>query len=164
MLEQVRQERAPTRQRRDHVAPLVLIGRATFILASEPLSDRIDPFLFTALAMTGAAWATGLLTAARGGVSVDSLARAGAPLLGLALLSTVVPAVAFLVGMRRVGAPTAAILSCLEVVVTCVVAWVALGDHLTPVQLAGCAAVVVAVVVLKRRPGNFPRLVDDKPS
>jgi drug/metabolite transporter (DMT)-like permease len=123
----------------------------TFILASEPLSARIDPFLFTALAMTGAAWATGLLTVARGGVPAGSVVQAGVPLLGLALLSTVVPAVAFLVGMRRVGAPTAAILSCAEVAVTCVVAWAALGDRLTPVQLAGCAAVVVAVVVLNRR-------------
>jgi drug/metabolite transporter (DMT)-like permease len=109
----------------------------TFILASEPLSDRIDPFLFTALAMTGAAWTTGLFTLAAGGAPV------GSGSLCLALLSTVVPAVAFLFGLRRLGAPTAAILSCTEVVVTRTVAWAALGDHLTPVELCGCAAVVI---------------------
>lgn len=127
------------------------ITYTTFILASERLSDRSDPLLFTALAMTGAACTTGVLTVLRGGVPAASAAHAGMPLLGLALLCTVVPSATFLLGMRRVGAPTAAILSCAEVVVTCAVAATALGDHLTPVQLIGCAAIVGAVVLLNRR-------------
>ena len=123
----------------------------TFILASEPLSERIDPFLFTALAMTGAACATGVLTLARGDLDLGAVGQAGMSLLGLALLATVVPALTFLLGLRRVGASAAAVLSCTEVVVTCAVAHAVLGDHLTPVQLAGCAVIVVAVVILNRR-------------
>jgi drug/metabolite transporter (DMT)-like permease len=84
------------------------VSYTSFILAGEPLSDRIDPFLFTALAITGAACATGALTAAQGGVDLSPVIRAAVPLLGLALLSTVAPGLAFLFGLRRVGASTAA--------------------------------------------------------
>jgi drug/metabolite transporter (DMT)-like permease len=115
---------------------------AAFILLSEPVARRMDAFLFTALAMTGAACATGLFTLARGGVPGAALARAAVPLLGLALLSTVVPAVAFLLGLRHVGAARAAILSCAEVAVTCAAAWAVLGQRLTLPQLAGCVAIL----------------------
>ncbi|SDM56205.1 EamA family transporter [Allokutzneria albata] len=134
------------------VAGLVAaVTYTTFILASEPLSERVDPFLFTALAMTGAACATGVLTLVRGDLDLGAVGQAGMSLLGLALLATVVPALTFLLGLRHVGASAAAVLSCAEVVVTCVVAHAVLGDHLTPVQLAGCATILAAVVVLNRR-------------
>ena len=121
---------------------------SAFILLSEPLSQRVDAFLFTALTMTGAAAATVGVTVARGGVPFGAVTHAGAALLALALVSTVAAAVAFLSGLRRIGAATTAILSCTEVVVACTVAATALGDRLSPIQLAGCAAIVAAVVVL----------------
>jgi hypothetical protein len=72
-----------------------------------------------------------------------SLSRAAVPLIGLALVSTVVATVAFQLGLARVGAASAAILSCWEVVVTCAVAAIALGDRLTPARIAGCAAILL---------------------
>ncbi len=119
-----------------------------YILASEPLSRRTDPFLLMALALTGAAAATWIVVFARGGVAVSSMIEAGPPLLGLALLSTVVAAMAFLLGLKLVGASTAALLSCVEVVVACAVAAFALGDRLTTAQLMGCVVIVAAAVFL----------------
>lgn len=131
-----------------------LVSAATYsgyIVASEPLSERVDPFLFMALALTGAALSTGSIAVASTGIDAAAIARAAGPLAGLALLSTIVAATAFLLGVRRIGAPTAAVLSCMEVVVACGVATTALGDHLTPVQIAGCAAILAAAITLTRR-------------
>ena len=128
-----------------------LVSAATYsgyILASEPLAERADPFLFMALALTGAALSTGSIAVASSGIDTAAIARAAGPLAGLALLSTIVAATAFLLGVRRIGASAASVLSCMEVVVSCGVAMVALGDRLTPMQLAGCAAILAAAVTL----------------
>jgi len=124
-----------------------------FILTSEPVARRLDPFLFTALAMTGAALATGAVCAAGGGVPVAPVLRAAGPLSALAVLSTVVPVVAFFAGLRRVGAATAAVLSCTEVVVAVAVAAAALGDRVTPLRATGCVAIVGAAALLAGRRG-----------
>jgi len=51
------------------------------------------------------------------------------------------------VGTAAIGAPQAALLSTFEPVVTVTLAVILLGDRLSPVQLLGAAAVVLAVVV-----------------
>lgn len=128
-----------------------LVSAATYsgyILASEPLAERADPFLFMALALTGAALSTGSIAIVSTGIDAAAIAKAAGPLAGLALLSTIVAATAFLLGVRRIGAPAASVLSCMEVVVSCGVATVALGDRLTLAQIAGCAAILAAAITL----------------
>jgi drug/metabolite transporter (DMT)-like permease len=53
----------------------------------------------------------------------------------------------FLAGLPRIGAPQAALLSTFEPVVTVTLAVILLGDRLSPVQLLGAAAVLLAVVI-----------------
>lgn len=55
----------------------------------------------------------------------------------------------FLGGLRLVGASTAAILSCVEPVVTAGSAVLVFGEHLNAGQVVGGAAVLAAVVVLR---------------
>ena len=64
-------------------------------------------------------------------------------------MSTVVAVSAFFAGLRRVGPSEAAILSTFEPVVTVVLAFFVLGERLTPLQLAGGALVLAAVVLLQ---------------
>ena len=70
-------------------------------------------------------------------------------LLPLALVSSVVSIGCFLAGLRLVGASTAAILSCLEPLVTAASAVVVFGERLTAGQAVGAAVVLAAVVLLR---------------
>jgi drug/metabolite transporter (DMT)-like permease len=100
-----------------------------------------------ALVTTGAA-ATFLVA---GGVS-GSLSYGGDGLgwiLAIALVSTVLPVVAFMLGLRSVGAATASIVSTFEPVVTVALAVALFGEGLGPVQAFGGALVLGAVVVLQ---------------
>jgi drug/metabolite transporter (DMT)-like permease len=69
----------------------------------------------------------------------------------IGLVSTAIAAGTFLGGLRLVGASTAAILSCLEPVVTTLSVVAVYGERLTVPQLFGGAGVLIAVVVLRRR-------------
>ena len=68
---------------------------------------------------------------------------------------------AFFAGLKRVGPSEAAILSTAEPVVTVALAFVVLGERLTPAQLLGGALVLGAVVLLqlRPRPAAVPRRV-----
>jgi len=68
----------------------------------------------------------------------------------IALFSTVVAMVGFFAGMERLGAADAATLSTLEPVVTLALAAALLGESMGPLQLAGAAMVLGAVVALAR--------------
>lgn len=69
----------------------------------------------------------------------------------IAVVSTVVAMIAFFAGLRRVGAPTAAVVSTLEPVVTVALAWLVLGETLSATQLAGGTLVLVSAAWLARR-------------
>lgn len=63
-------------------------------------------------------------------------------------LGTVLPVVAFLAGLERIGATNAAMLSTLEPVGTVLLAAMLLGETLKPVTLAGGGLILVAVLLL----------------
>jgi len=69
----------------------------------------------------------------------------------IGVVSTALAAGTFLGGLKLVGASTAAIVSCLEPVVTTLSAVAVYGERLTPYQVIGGTAVLAAVVVLRRR-------------
>ena len=58
-----------------------------------------------------------------------------------------VPIGAFYAGAQRLGAARAALVSTVEPVYTIVAAGILFGEQLTPTQLAGGAAILVAVLV-----------------
>src|SRR6185295_5758690 len=116
-----------------------------------------DLFLLSAIVCTSAA---GTLTAA--GAVTGSLHLPARPvgwlwIALLAIVSTVVPVACVFAGVRAVGAPTAAILSCAEPAVTVALTAAVYGERLTAGQLAGGAAVVAAVAVLQLRPRRRAR-------
>jgi drug/metabolite transporter (DMT)-like permease len=63
-----------------------------------------------------------------------------------------IPTVSYIAGIRRLGAPRAAILANFEPVVGVLLAAVLLGEQPTLVQLLGGALIIVAGVVLQLRP------------
>jgi drug/metabolite transporter (DMT)-like permease len=137
---------------------------SVYILVADGVVGRIDAWRFSALVTTGAAIAVTLA-----GVAAGSLALpAGAGWLwvaAIALVSTVLPVSTFLLGLERVGAPTASIVSTVEPVLTVSLAVLLLGETLGPAQLLGGALVVGAVVALQsRRAERGVSVAGDEPS
>jgi drug/metabolite transporter (DMT)-like permease len=132
---------------------LLALGAAatytTYILVADGIVARLDPFLMGALITTGAA-ATFLVAGAAGGALTFGGSAGGRVwIVAIALLSTVLPIVTFVLGMKHVGAATASIVSTVEPVVTVALAVALFGEGLGPLQLLGGALVLAAVVALQ---------------
>jgi drug/metabolite transporter (DMT)-like permease len=132
---------------------LLALGAAVtytgYILVADGIVARVDPFLMSALVTTGAA-ATFLVAGGAGG----DLAFTGGGwvwIVAIALVSTVLPIVTFMAGMRSVGAATASIVSTVEPVVTVGLAVALFGESLGPAQVVGGVLVLAAVVALQSR-------------
>ncbi len=68
----------------------------------------------------------------------------------IGLVGSVVAILAFFAGLKRVGPSTASVVSTFEPVFTAILAWLVLGETLTPAQLAGGALVVASAAWLAR--------------
>ncbi len=130
---------------------LLALGAAltytTYILVADGIVGRLDPFLLGALVTTGAA-AT-FLVAGAGGGALRFTAGGWLWIAAIALLSTVLPIVTFVLGMKSVGAATASIVSTVEPVVTVTLAVLLFGEGLGPLQVLGGVLVLAAVVALQ---------------
>jgi len=74
--------------------------------------------------------------------------------LAIALISTVAALLCFFAGLERLGAARTSMLSTLEPVVTVLLAAITLGEALTPLQWAGGASILLAVLWLVRAGGG----------
>lgn len=131
------------------LAVLTAMVYACYILVSAAAVEGSDPFVLSAFIATGAAatfLGAGVVT---GGPSVALGTDGWALVVAIAFACTVIPIAALLLGMRRIGAPTAAIASTSEPVITVVLAMLFFGESLGAVQLAGGALVVAAVIALQ---------------
>ncbi len=130
------------------------VSYAGYILVTDSVVGAFDPFRLGALVTTGAAgamWTYGLLS---GGLDFAFAASGWAWIVALSLISTVGAVSAFTLGLARVGPSTASIVSTIEPVVTVGLVMAVFGERLAPVQLAGGALVLAAVILLQLR-GSF---------
>lgn len=127
----------------------------TYILVADTVVDDLDPLPLSALIATGATVTFAVTGAASGTVDLAFAAGGWFWLACIAAVSTVAAVLAFFAGLRRVGPSAASILSTFEPVVTITLAFACFGDRLAPVQLAGGALVLAAVVILQV--GTAPR-------
>jgi drug/metabolite transporter (DMT)-like permease len=140
------------------------IAYASYILVADRAVAGVDPFLLTAIIVTGAGVTTAGWNVAAGIPDLHVGASGWAALAGVAIVSTVLPATAFLLGLRRVGAGTASIVSTIEPVITVGLAMVVFGEHLTPLQAVGGLGVIAAVVIVntRRAPRPAPVTLDSR--
>ena len=68
----------------------------------------------------------------------------------IAIVSTVAAILAFFAGLKRVGPAVASMVSTLEPVITVALAWLVLGESLTPLQLGGGILVLACAALLAR--------------
>lgn len=135
-----------------------------YILVADRHDEDADPFLLTAMIITAAAVAVGIWSAASGGPDVQVTAQGWLAVAGVAIISTVLPVVAFLLGMRCIGPATASIVATLEPVITVTLAMIVFGDRLGPLQLLGGAGVIAAVVLINLRVGSRERVAAAVPT
>jgi len=138
----------------DPLGTLLALGAAViysaYILGSEGVASRLGPLLLSTLLCTGAATTLTLVGLAAGDLAPARVSASGYLWLGaLAVVSTVGAIALFFAGLRRVGPTAASILSTLEPVVTVALAFVTFGESLSPVQLAGGALVLSAVLAVR---------------
>jgi drug/metabolite transporter (DMT)-like permease len=139
----------------DPVGVALALGAAVaytgYILVADSTVQGADPFIVAAIVTTGAAATFGVVAVASGGLDLDVAAHGWLDLVGVALVSTVMALTTFLLGLARVGAATASIVSTVEPVVTVGLAVAVLGETLGPAQALGGVLVLAAVVLLQRR-------------
>ena len=71
-------------------------------------------------------------------------------MLGIIIVSTIIPVVTFLAGLERIGPTNAAMLSTLEPIVTVLLAAWRFDDELLPIVMLGGGLILVAVIFLTR--------------
>ena len=122
-----------------------------YILISERIGERTPAVPFAASVCTGAGVTFLVAATVSGGISATGEGVMWAAV--LASVSTVMPIVLLMAGIVRVGPSTASIASTVEPPFTVALAWLVFGETLGPLQLAGGALVLSAVVLLQlRRP------------
>jgi drug/metabolite transporter (DMT)-like permease len=133
----------------------------TYILVSDGIIGDVDPFALALLVLTGATASFAVAGLVTGSLDLALSGEAWLWLVLIALVSTVVAVSAFFAGLRRVGPSEAAILSTFEPPVTVALAFLVLGERLTPAQLVGGALVLAAVVMIQLpRRRRAPRVAE----
>jgi len=130
---------------------------ALYLTVAAGLPENLDVFLLSAIVCTAAAASLGTAGSLTGSLQAPPDPMGWFWTAMLAVFSTVLPIATLLAGIRIVGAPTAAILSCAEPAITVVTTALLYSERLTPGQLAGGLAILGAVLLLQlRRPTPAP--------
>lgn len=129
---------------------------AIYILVGKGVMRQVSPVQSSAVIFATAGVCNAVLMVL-GGPHFPATAAGWAAILGLVVLASVLPVMAFLAGLKRIGATNAAMLSTLEPVVTILLAGWLLHETLTPLTLLGGGFILVAVLLLtqgelRRRP------------
>lgn len=134
---------------------LAALAQAFYVLSARHGFARVPPIEAAVTTMSGAAIGYVVIALVTG-----QLAALAAPIASTAALWPVVwagvigagvPTLFFITGIRRLGAPRAAILATLEPVVGVLLAALLLHETPTPLQIAGGLLILVAAVLLQLR-------------
>jgi drug/metabolite transporter (DMT)-like permease len=126
---------------------------SAYILASSRLLRGLDSLVAGLYIMTAAAVALAVVGCPTPAEVAALDASAWGSVLGIATVSTLGPLVLFLRGLSKLSNAEASILSLVEPLTTVAAASVLLGERLSPLQLAGGALVLGALVLSSLRSG-----------
>jgi drug/metabolite transporter (DMT)-like permease len=120
---------------------------AVYIVVGAGVMQQVSAVGSSTVIFASAGLVYGALTAAQGPRWPDTPAGWGS-VAGIVLFATVIPVVAFLAGLKRIGPTEASLLSTLEPLVTVLLATVLLGESLPLFSLLGGALILAAVFLL----------------
>jgi drug/metabolite transporter (DMT)-like permease len=122
---------------------------SVYIIVGSQVLKQVSAIQSSAVIFAAAGAASGMLMQINGPHLPHDVSGWGV-IVALVLVATVLPVVAFLAGMERIGATNAAMLSTLEPVVTVLLAALLLGETPSPLTLLGGGLILVAVLLLAR--------------
>jgi len=121
---------------------------ALYVLASSRWLKGVDPIAASAYIIGFAGVALAAINL-HDRAHVASLVRSGWPLLlCMVVISTVLPMVFFFRGLAKLTAAEVSMLSTVEPITAVAAAAMLLGEHLSPLQWVGAAAIVTALLVI----------------
>ncbi|MBU0934689.1 MAG: DMT family transporter [Spirochaetes bacterium] len=128
---------------------ILALAYALYLTASEKALKGIDPIFATAVIMAAAALFYWSITLVTGTLRLPSTTVAFAGILGIAVVATILPIVTLFASMERIGSADASLVSTAEPLFTIALSAVLLGERLSPLQLAGGACIISALLVLQ---------------
>lgn len=120
-----------------------------YILVGNRILRDEAAFPSSAVIMMSAGAAFGLLVAVQG-IHLPVSPKGWVAIFALAIVSTIIAILTFMVGMQKVGATNAALISTLEPLVSVTLAAWLLGESLTFVKLVGGGLILSAVLILAK--------------
>ena len=123
---------------------------------AEAAADIPDPAPAAAIMTTATALVYAALVLGTGGSisPVDVPEGTWLAILGIGLVATAIAIQAFYAGVKRVGGARASLISTVEPVYTIALAMILFGERLTPIQIAGGALVIFAVILAETGRGG----------
>jgi drug/metabolite transporter (DMT)-like permease len=122
---------------------------AIYIIVGKGVMRQVSPVQSSAVIFATAGVCNGVLMLLAG-PHFPATAGGWAAIAGLVVIATVLPVVAFLAGLKRIGPTNAAMLSTLEPVVTILLAGWWLNETQTPLTLLGGGLILAAALLLTR--------------
>jgi drug/metabolite transporter (DMT)-like permease len=120
-----------------------------YIIVGTNVMKHVSPVQSSTVIFASAGAVFGLLTLANG-AHFPASNTGWLAMLGIIIVSTIIPVVTFLAGLERIGPTNAAMLSTLEPVVTVLLAAWLFGDKLLPIVMLGGGLILIAVIMLTR--------------
>jgi len=120
---------------------------SVYIMVGAQVMKQVSAIQSSTVIFASAGGMSGVLMMGNG-PHLPATAAGWAVIGSIVLIATVLPVVAFLAGLERIGPTNAAMLSTLEPVVTVLLAAMLLGETLKPITLLGGGLVLVAVLLL----------------
>jgi drug/metabolite transporter (DMT)-like permease len=126
---------------------LTAVCYAGYILIASRVLRGLPPLATTATMLTTSGLGFALVALVEGDPPLALSAPVALVLLGLAVISTVVPILLQNIGMPEIGSSRAAVIGTFELVTTVILAAVVLHDRISPIQILGGVLIVGSIAV-----------------
>lgn len=120
-----------------------------YIIVGTNVMKHVSAVLSSAIIFASAGMVYGILTFVNG-AKFPASNSGWLAMLGIIVISTMIPVVTFLAGLERIGPTNAAMLSTLEPAVTVLLAAWLFEERLTPIVIVGGGLILAAVILLTR--------------
>ena len=120
-----------------------------YIIVGTNVMKHVSPVQSSTVIFASAGAVYGILTLVNG-AHFPASNSGWLAMLGIIIISTIIPVVTFLAGLERIGPTNAAMLSTLEPIVTVLLAAWLFGDKLLPIVMLGGGLILIAVIMLTR--------------
>jgi len=120
---------------------------SVYIIVGDRVLAAVSPWMSSAVIFASAGTMSGVLMLF-GGVTLPATTGGWGAMAGIVVLATLGPVSLFLLGVSRIGATNAALVSTLEPIVTTLLAAWAFNESLSALTLLGGALILLATVVV----------------